>query len=64
MPTKAKSPSRDRSRVSSEKHEIAYTASKLKKTGRGKAVAAVRSAKKALGRKVSRSAVVARAKRA
>jgi hypothetical protein len=48
----------DRGRVSSQKHEISYAGSKLGKGGSRK----VRSAKKALGRKTSRKAVMSRAR--
>ena len=60
MPTK--SPSRnvgsDRGRVSSQSHEIKYAGSKLGKGG----AARVRKAKKSLGRKTGRAAVMRRAK--
>jgi hypothetical protein len=48
----------DRGRVSSQRHEISYAG---KKAGRGGA-ARVRKAKKSLGRKTSRSAVMKRAR--
>ena len=52
--------------MSSQRHEITYTASKV--AGRGgnqrKARAAVKSAKKGLGRKTSRRAVMRRARAA
>ena len=60
MATKPKSRKQDRPRVSSQRHEIDYTASKV--AGRGgnkrKARTAVKSAKKGLGRKTSRRAVM------
>jgi hypothetical protein len=66
MATKTKSRKQDRPRVSSQRHEIDYTATKV--AGRGgnksKAKAAVKGAKKALGRKTSRRAVMRRAKSA
>jgi phage protein D len=66
MATKTKSKKQDRPRVSSQRHEIEYTAGKV--AGRGgnkrKARAAVKSAKKGMGRKTSRRAVMRRAKAA
>lgn len=56
MPTK--SLARDRRLVSSQPHEIAYTAKTLGKNGR----AAIVKAKKALGRNTSRKAVVSKAR--
>jgi hypothetical protein len=66
MATKTKSVKRDRPRVSSQRHEIDYTARKVAgKTGdRAKARGAVKSAKASLGRKTSRRAVMSRAKSA
>jgi hypothetical protein len=49
----------DGARISSQRHEISYAGKKL---GRGGA-AQVREAKKSMGRKTSRRAVMARAKR-
>lgn len=49
----------DRSRVSSQRHEISYAGKKVGKRG----AARVRKAKKALGRKTSRKAVMSRARR-
>jgi hypothetical protein len=48
----------DRGRVSSQRHEVSYAGKKL---GRGGA-ARVRKAKKSLGRKTSRTAVMRRAR--
>ena len=48
----------DRGRVSAQKHEISYTGSKLGKGGAAK----VRKAKRAMGRKTSRKAVMRRAR--
>jgi hypothetical protein len=66
MATKTKSRKQDRPRVSSQRHEIDYTAGKV--AGRGgskrKARTAVKSAKRGLGRKTSRRAVMRRAKAA
>jgi hypothetical protein len=66
MATKSKSRKQDRPRVSSQRHEIEYTASKVAGRGgnRGKARSAVKRAKSALGRKTSRRAVMRRAKSA
>jgi hypothetical protein len=50
--------SSDRGRVSAQRHEISYAGKKL---GRGGA-AKVRKAKKAMGRKTSRKAVMRRAR--
>jgi hypothetical protein len=55
MPTK--SLSQDRRRISSEKHEISYAGRKVKG-----GPAAIRSAKKKLGRVTSRSKVMAKAR--
>ena len=49
----------DRGRISSQRHEISYAGKKLGARG----AARVRKAKKSLGRKTSRRAVMARAKR-
>ncbi|HUR57562.1 MAG TPA: hypothetical protein VM029_07625 [Opitutaceae bacterium] len=49
----------DRGRISSQRHEVAYAGKKL---GRGGA-ARVRKAKKSLGRKTARKAVMKRAKK-
>lgn len=62
MPTPKKSQSSDRRRVSSEKHEISYAASKLPKKKRGSATAVVRKAKASLGRTTSRPKVMKKAK--
>jgi hypothetical protein len=66
MPTKTKSKKQDRPRVSSQRHEIDYTAGKVAGRGgnRRKAKAAVKRAKAGLGRKTSRRAVMRRAKSA
>jgi len=48
----------DRSRVSSQSHEVSYAGKKLGKGGASR----VRKAKKALGRKTSRSTVMKKAK--
>lgn len=56
MPTK--SVSRDRARISAQKHEISYAGRKV-----SGGAAAVRSAKKGLGRVTSRTKVMARAAR-
>lgn len=58
MPSKTKSRSQDRRRVSSEKHEISYAGRKLGKNG----ATAVRKAKAKLGRKTSRPKVMQEAK--
>lgn len=58
MATQNKSLSRDRKLVSSQSHEVAYVG---KKVGKGGA-AAVLKAKKGLGRKTSRAAVMKKAK--
>ena len=54
MPTKTKSRSSDRKRVSAQKHEISYAGKKLGKNG----AAAVRKAKSKLGRTTSRPKVM------
>ena len=66
MPTKNKKKKQDRPRVSSQRHEIDYTAGKVAGRGgnRRKAKAAVKRAKAGLGRKTSRRAVMRRAKSA
>ena len=66
MATKTKSRKQDRPRVSSQRHEIDYTSSKVAGRGghRRKAKAAVKRAKAGLGRKTSRRAVMRRAKSA
>lgn len=48
----------DRARVSSQRHEIGYAGKKLARGG----AARVRKAKKSLGRKTNRSAVMQRAR--
>jgi hypothetical protein len=61
MATKTKSVKRDRPRVSSQRHEIDYAASKLggnKRSARGR----VKRAKASLGRNTSRRAVMSRAR--
>jgi hypothetical protein len=58
MPSKTKSRSQDRKRVSSEKHEVSYAGRKLGKNG----AAAVRKAKAKLGRTTSRPKVMQEAK--
>lgn len=50
----------DRSRISSQRHEVAYAGKKLGKRG----AARVRRAKSTLGRKTSRTAVMQRARSA
>ena len=55
-----KSITQDRKRISAQKHEVDYAGRKLGKGG----AAAIRSAKKKLGRTTSRSKVMARAKTA
>jgi hypothetical protein len=50
----------DRGRVSSQRHEISYAGKKLGKGG----AARVRKAKKSLGRKTGRKAVMSRARSA
>ena len=63
MKTSKRSVGQDRKRVSAQSHEIGYAAKKLKSAGsRKKATAAVLKAKKGLGRKTSRKAVMRRAK--
>jgi hypothetical protein len=66
MATKTKSKKQDRPRVSAQRHEVEYAAGKLAGRGgnRGRARAAVKTAKKGLGRKTSRRAVMRRAKAA
>jgi len=61
---KSKSVSQDRKRVSSEKYELDYAAKQLagSKGNKQRAKKAVVNAKKALGRKTSRKAVMARAR--
>jgi hypothetical protein len=62
----ATSKTQDRKRVSSQKHEIGYTAKKVKtQTGASsaKSTGAVKRAKKALGRSTGRKRVESRAKR-
>ncbi|MEO6567229.1 MAG: hypothetical protein ABIO94_00590 [Opitutaceae bacterium] len=54
MPPKTKSRSSDRKRVSSQKHEVSYAGKKLGKNG----TAAVRKAKKKLGRTTNRPRVM------
>jgi hypothetical protein len=54
MPAKTKSRSRDRQRVSAQKHEVTYAGKKLGKNG----AARVRKAKAKLGRKTSRPKVM------
>lgn len=54
MPTKTKSLSQDRKRISSEKHEVSYAGKKLGKNG----AAAIRKAKSKLGRATSRAKVM------
>lgn len=58
MATTKSNRSSDRGRVSSQKHEVSYAGRKLGKGGTGK----VRQAKKTLGRKTSRKAVMSRAR--
>jgi hypothetical protein len=58
MPTKTKSRSQDRKRISSEKHELNYAGRKLGKNG----ALAVRKAKSKLGRTTSRPKVMQKAK--
>ena len=48
----------DRSRISSQRHEISYAGKKLGRNG----AARIRKAKKALGRTTSRKAVMKRAR--
>ena len=65
MKSTKRSTSRDRKRVSLQNHEIKYAAGKLKtgSTSGSKAKAAVLKAKKGLGRKTSRKAVMSRARK-
>ena len=66
MATKTRSKKQDRPRVSSQRHEIEHAARSLAgaRGNRSKARVAVKRAKKALGRKTSRRAVMRRAKAA
>jgi hypothetical protein len=66
MATSSKRSKQDPKRVSSQKHEISYTSGRVaKKTGasKKKARAAVKTAKKQLGRTTQRKKVMARAKK-
>ena len=58
MAATKRNPGSDRSRISSQRHEISYAGKKLGKGG----AARVRKAKAALGRKTSRAAVMKRAR--
>ena len=62
MATPTRTRTQDRRRVSAQRHEISYAASRLEKGGRGKAAATVKRAKSQLGRKTSRPKVMARAR--
>lgn len=63
MKTQSRSRGQDRKRVSSQSHEIGYTAGKLSKKGsKQKAKRAVVKAKKQLGRKTARKTVMSKAR--
>lgn len=63
MKSSKRSTAQDRKRVSSQKHEVEFAAGKVGTRSRSKGRAAVLKAKKGLGRKTSRKAVIARASR-